>query len=342
MKGLWRRRWFWVSFGSSLLFASLVGAFFWFYLFQPFRNISDYRWIRAHTEKDCWAETRRSIERRGWTHDTSIDVGVYGNEEWVALLMEKIKQGEQLNRCWRGISHVGQMLRTMTNQGVDKTAEEWLIWWEANRHKSQKEWIREGFEECGIMLEHPLAKDDIVALLLVIGNREDQKWFRRYNALRWLRDSDFRPSSFQLSDLPSRNKDDVFAGLITFCRWVGESPKREAAGVLDLGMPVRDNLAGCVPGFVTVRFALVINALLVILFGSGITGLWLSTRRSGAGRTGGELSTGSIVKDILLGLLLAAMAASVPAIMLSFPNFTGRLGRGVMTDWLTRFWLMFY
>ena len=57
-----------------------------------------------------------------------------------------------------------------------------------------------------------------------------------------------------------------------------------------------------------------------------------------AGRTGGKLSTDSLVKDILLGLLLATVAASIPAIMLAFPSFR----RGVMMDWLTRFWLMFY
>ena len=271
MKARLKTRRFLLSFGSFLLFFGLIGAFFWFYWLLPWRNTYNWEWHEHHTEKEWWAEIEKRINHIGWTHDDTLDLALYGNKEWFVRLMKDIKPGDDLNMCCGGLSHQLIGLRGMTNQDAGETAEAWLNWWDANRHKTQEQWIREGFAQRGLVLHSPLTKDDIIALLTVLGKIEDYPRYWRHNAYRWLRDSDFVPLSLHASELPAESADAVLAGLVKFSRWVGRSPKEKALGVLDIGEPIdENNQCFCPPKAAMPEFAAMINALIIVLFGGGL------------------------------------------------------------------------
>jgi hypothetical protein len=174
----------------------------------------------------------------------------------------------------------------MTNQDAGVQAEDWLAWWRSNKHKTQEEWIREGFEQSGLTLDSPLTKEDIRSLLLVVGKTKegassslDAPNYLRYNAMRWLRDSDFDPLSFNVSDLPEHDADAVMGGLIRFCRWSTDFPKEDAVGVLAIGEhPSEKERRTC--GTVVMRWlAWGVYVFLALSVGGGILCLRLATRK---------------------------------------------------------------
>ena len=136
-------------------------------------------------------------------------------------------------------------------------------------------------------LHSPLTKEDIRSLLFVIGKTKEGKHkssfesplYLRYNAMRWLRDSDFDPLSFRVSDLPEDDADAVMAGLIRFCRWSTDSPKDDAVGVLDIGEPPSEK-EWRTGGTIVMRWlAWGVYVFLVISVGGGILCLRLATRK---------------------------------------------------------------
>ncbi|MFH1730285.1 MAG: hypothetical protein ABIF82_01375, partial [Planctomycetota bacterium] len=154
--------------GILLLVAAGAVVVVWFYILGPYRRISDMGWERAHTEQQVWAETQKSIRRMGWAHDDGFRVGLWGNKEWVARIMDNMSPGDSLS-CSGGHKEIA--LSCMTNQQAG-AADDWLTWWQKNKHKTQEEWIRDGFAARGILLHEPLTKKDILALLRVLGERD--------------------------------------------------------------------------------------------------------------------------------------------------------------------------
>jgi hypothetical protein len=267
-------------FGILSLILGLGLAFCWFYLLSPLRHMSDMRWRDTHTEKRYWEEVQKSIARIGWTHDCGPEVGRYGDKEWAAWIIAHILPGDDIESCSAG--HKDGALRCITNQNVGGAAEAWLRWWQDNRDKTQEQWILQGFRKDGLELHTPLTKEDITALLLIIGKtgRDSEahpypyEW--RYNAFRLLRDSDFEPSSFTLDALPAKDRDVGFAGLIRFAERAGYEPKQASPGVLAIGTPVSDDYA-C-PAFASGRFNAVVCAILALLIAGGLLCLHFSLR----------------------------------------------------------------
>src|SRR5208283_2207184 len=107
----------------------------------------------------------------------------------------------------------------MSNQRLTNGYAAWLAWWETNKHKTQVEWIRDGFARQGIILHQPLATNDIVVLLKLIDSTKHN--YLRYNAQRWLRDSNFRPYELQLDDMPAEERNELAKGLVSYAYWVG-------------------------------------------------------------------------------------------------------------------------
>lgn len=216
--------------GGFLLLASVASAFLWFYWYAPFLNLKSSGWWYKHSPARHWEEAQKHIRRSGVDHDTGIALGDWGNKPWVEWIMKRIQPGEDIGGC--GYNHLGDALAQMTNQQLEFKSDVWLSWWATNQHKSQVEWIREGFARRGITLEQPLTTNNIIALLAIISPvthaaavNDAPRHTRaglRYNALRWLRDAGFNPGEMDVASVPKAERDMVTRGLVKYALWLGE------------------------------------------------------------------------------------------------------------------------
>jgi hypothetical protein len=70
---------------------------------------------------------------------------------------------------------------TNTNRGMYYPA--WREWWEANQHRSRREWIHDGFVSMGLHVTEPVDERFARELLELASHQDDP---RRFNALRLL------------------------------------------------------------------------------------------------------------------------------------------------------------
>jgi hypothetical protein len=190
--------------GGLLLLTACALAFLWFFWLTPFKHLYSGDWSRDHSNYGRWIEDQKSIHRIGVTHDVGIEMGYWGGKEWTIWIMRHIKPGQDIGSC--EASHLGQALARMTNQQLGLRSDPWLAWWTTNQNKSQLDWIRDGFTRNGIELQQPMTTNNVIALLkLVIPDTNSAAYTNvpsyartalRYNALRWLRDSGFKPRIF--------------------------------------------------------------------------------------------------------------------------------------------------
>jgi hypothetical protein len=219
---------------SVLLIMSGAGGLitvFWLlpYMVRPYDN----HWLVRRSELGRWEFTQNYIRRFGWRHDDSGPVGAHGGKEWAAWIMDRVRDGPDPRGCESG--HKTTALKSITNHSpVDDTRrfvpweEErpgWLAWWRQNRHKSQDEWIVDGFRSVGVMIHNPPAKEDWPALLTILGRGYGkggepppdgiQKPPRHlsFNAFRCLRDSGFDPVAHALE---SEITPEIKAGLLAY------------------------------------------------------------------------------------------------------------------------------
>jgi hypothetical protein len=175
----------------------------------------------------------------------------------------------------------------MTNQD-ERDAAAWLAWWEHNKSKSQEDWIRDGFQKHGVELQTPLTPSNMLALLKMagctdpaLGDEEESQappkesqvpHYVRYNAFRWLRDSDFDPYSFRVEDLPAKGGKEVLQGLLRLAAAQAVLPKDDGLGVLNLGRP--PHAPGEPPAAATLSFQLVANVIIFVPLGAGLLLFW--------------------------------------------------------------------
>ncbi len=261
---------------AALVIFGLATGYYWFYYMGPLRCWYDPVWFHQHSYAASWDLCQKCIHRSGWYHDTIV--GSCGDKFWVEWITNHIRPNEPISDCTAG--HKDTALRQMTNQDAGNTAEAWLAWWERNKSKSQKDWIRDGFRERGLELENPPTKSNIVALLKLTPYQDEEKCgapsYVQYNAFRWLRDSDFDPSTFTVDDLSSKDGNDVLQGLIRFSRLTGVYPKDDGVGVLDLGNPLERYFYP--PAMSTPGFQLLANAIIFLPLCTGLFLFWISFR----------------------------------------------------------------
>jgi len=271
--------------GVVLLFLGVALGTTWFYFMGPLRNVIDPLWLEAHSEKRYWEEIETSTRRSVWNHDAFVLVGRFGNKDWVAWIMLRIHPGDDISDCAAG--HKDEALKIMTNQEAGDSADAWLDWWAKNQSKSQEEWILEGFKLKGLELKTPLSKQNIHSLLRLIEQNKhidksgDHPLYRslHWNAMRWLRDSDFNPTNFGRSDLPRENPDEVLRGLVEYSKLLGRFPKDSGLGVLPIGKPV-ETYDVPLPFILTREFKASVYGILILLVGGGIVCLFLASRQN--------------------------------------------------------------
>jgi hypothetical protein len=180
----------------------------------------------------------------------------------------------------------------MTNQDLGPRPETWLQWWRENKHKTQVEWIREAFEKAAITLHTPLTKQDVRALLVLIGKRKgavvkegglapprwESPWHLRYNAMRWLRDSNFHAYPLSVGELAGEDSESVLNGLLAFSEWSGVNRKSDTPGELPISARVR-KWKPEVPPIAAAWVAWVAYGSLAVVLVSGVVCLRRGLRR---------------------------------------------------------------
>lgn len=212
------------------MLAVFVIAFIWFIWIAPLKHIYSRTWNREHSKLRYWEEAQKSVHRIGITHDVGIEIGYWGGKDWVVWIMQHIKPGQVIDGC--EASHLGESLAAMTNQQLEPKAEVWLAWWTTNQNKSQLEWIKAGFADKGIFLQQPLTTNNIFALLklsrldtnspVIANTPRHLRSSLRYNAFRWLRDSNFDARYLDLKTIPDEDRNQITLALIQYAEWFGE------------------------------------------------------------------------------------------------------------------------
>ena len=167
--------------GSILLTISCVLAFLWHYWLLPLRRVNDPTWLAQHTPRARWIEIQKQIHRTGLDHDSSIAIGRYGDKRWMEWAVKTIKPDLEPGSCGEGQMHLPDAPFYITNQRLADGAN-WFAWWATNKHKSQVEWIRDGFRQQGIELQQPLTTNNAVSLLKLVA--ASKQGYLQYNANR--------------------------------------------------------------------------------------------------------------------------------------------------------------
>lgn len=263
--------------GAVLLLSGIVLGVYWFHLVGPTRRMLDPFWVDMHSRKAYWLEAQKQWQRiRIAPPGFAAVFGFCGDKQWFKRLVDCGMDDRPSGGCNCG--HVG--LAWMANRIPTNT---WPQWWEQNRTKSQEEWIRDGFSAYGLTIHLPPNASDVEPLLGLLGNNStndaDQvpSWVK-YNAFRWLRDSEFDPVCFAISNITASTSHAVKGGLQTYAKWEKIWPVRDGVGVLAFGRR-SDASDECRPRIAERSFRAMVCVLVFGLTISGVGLIAVSLRR---------------------------------------------------------------
>jgi hypothetical protein len=171
----------------------------------------------------------------------------------------------------------------------------WAQWTEANRGRSQEEWIRDGFLDHGVTVHLPPSADDTLPLLRLLGRESwNYLWsserpdttapdavpsYAQYNAYRWLRDSGFEPGAFAYANSAIATQTDVTAGLLRYSQWQSVYPGRDGLGVLTLAAASRRGPElDLRPAISRSWVAVAVDSLIAACLISGVALVWRFTK----------------------------------------------------------------
>jgi len=205
--------------------------------------------------------------------------------------MAHVTRGEDMG-CFGRLCHSATAMCYITNQDLGEDAEAWFDWWVKNKSKSQEEWIADGFRHRGIEIDVPPSADQMPALLKLLGNSDTNESggipeYVKYNAFRCLRESDFDPVRYAISNRPFSK--DVELGLLEFGRLQRRSATPSGVGVLSLGKTNDECNGDAIPAMLTPKFQFVAYSLVFtpLFLGAGFL-LWSFRKGTGGGRSTAE------------------------------------------------------
>lgn len=230
-----------------LIVVSVYESYFWFYLLGPWKRHLDSNWCRQHSTEAYWDEVKAGIQRLGWAHDDGWLAGRHGDADFMAWAIAHTHPGDDIVSCSAGHRHSG--FCKITNQNPGEEADAWLEWWEKNKKKSQVEWIRDGFLAQEVTVSIPPVESDTIPLLTLLGKTDEDEnespeipGYIKYNASRWLRDSDFNPVAFAISNGTDALDKQVKTGLLEYLKFERSHPKKERVGFLSFGEDMDEDL----------------------------------------------------------------------------------------------------
>jgi len=257
-------------------------GYWWLYKLAPSRRALAPDWVASHSQLEYWLEVQKGIRRGMWFHDDGFTVGMYGDKSWAEWIIARVKPGTSMG-CAGSPCHSASSMRLITNQDVGEDADAWLDWWRRNKTKSQGEWMRDGFRQCGIEVDVPPTPEQSPALLVLLGDAETNALKAiskevRYNAFRCLRDSGFDPVAFAISNRIEGAE--IERGLLEYARRQRLLPLAGGVGILPFGRRRDEPKCVTLPVLATPRFRLAANALVfgLPLVGAGLL-FWSGRRR---------------------------------------------------------------
>jgi hypothetical protein len=220
------------SIGTLFLVIAVAVAWVDLYWLAPARKLADSRWLQEHSEHAHWIELQKLLTRRSpyIPHEAFTVMGRWGDKANVAWFMAEFRAGRDYGECSEG--HLSAALPEITNQGYDFDSVAWLGWWTTNQHKSQLEWIQDGFRQQGILVEAPLTSDNKTDLLKLLGQPAPShgpistnrvRPHLKFNAFRWLRDAGFTTPQIatNLSGYGINDRESLTAGLLKYATFWG-------------------------------------------------------------------------------------------------------------------------
>jgi hypothetical protein len=136
-------------------------------------------------------QLHKALSSPGDPHDVILEIGKIGDATSVPFLIEALakqgtvpREGQYGAICTR--FHVLEALQAITNHDAGRNAEDWRPWYEKNKDKTQKQWIKDGFVEHGFPVSDP-PDDAFVTALIRASDPKYQPHYLQTNALRILR-----------------------------------------------------------------------------------------------------------------------------------------------------------
>ena len=157
-------------------------------------NINDADWWHSHSEAARWEAVQQAAHKGHWFHWLDVMAREHGDKEFMVFVMNTIHADTDIDSPEYG--SIGRAFPYITNQNAGRSAREWLDWWKQNQHKTQEQWIQEGFaaQDLTVSVEQP------ESVLSVLGAEDSEiPAYIRMNAFRLLRGADFNPVEFLLS-----------------------------------------------------------------------------------------------------------------------------------------------
>lgn len=272
-------------FAGFLVLAGLYAAYWWFYKLGPGRHTADPRWVASHSQREYWREVQRGIDRGMWFHDDGFTVGMYGDKSWAEWIMSHVKPGTNMGCLGGNLCHSATAMQYITNQDVGEEADAWIGWWEKNKDRSQEEWIAEGFAQRGFKIDAPPTPEQIPTVLALLGRTETDGSIAlpkgiAYNAFRCLRDSDFNPVAFALSNRDASA--DIERGLAEYAKYERRFPEAIGLGILPFGMKDEDGKGDFLPLMLKPHFQIAAYTLVFAPLALGTALMVWSFRRRGS------------------------------------------------------------
>lgn len=156
----------------------LLGSFFTYLyvaIYWPNRELRNTETLEKNPERARNICHRVLSHRIGNSHDAFLVLIHVGNEESVPYLISalrwkpKVKNGDLVECTW---GHCVQALWTVTNQMPGTNYADWAKWWEANKTKSRRQWILDGFKINHLPVSDPPDDAFIDSLVSFVGTRE--------------------------------------------------------------------------------------------------------------------------------------------------------------------------
>ena len=226
--------------GVLLILTGIVISLYWHLKLKPMCQRHDPVWQNQFTIGGQWTFAQKNIRNNGWTHDDFYIVGRCGGERWAKWIMDQATTGASLYGCGRD-GHKASALRYITNQDASNNdnQEWWLEWWKINHHKSQLDWIQDGFSKYNVTVTKAPKKKEQEDLLILIGDSSKEEeniipHFVKYNAFRWLRDSGFNSIDFALAYDKKPRSIEVIKGLREYQKFNIDFHKSKNVGILPL------------------------------------------------------------------------------------------------------------
>lgn len=140
---------------------------------------------------DTLQQLHKALASSGDPHDVILRIVEIGDPTSVPFLIKALakrgtvpREGPYASICTR--FHVLDALQEITNHDAGRNAEDWRSWYEKNKGKTQKQWIKEGFVEHGFPVSDP-PDEAFVTALIRASDPEYQPQYLQTNALRVLR-----------------------------------------------------------------------------------------------------------------------------------------------------------